>query len=426
LSTPEAVHTTPVVDVPGPTQAATPDPQRTGVVRSRLGGMPRQFWVLWTGTLVNRTATFVRPFLVLFLTGSEHVSLATAGGVLSVAGLGSMVSQPLGGFLADRHGRRWTLAGGMLGTAVSELLLGYSRNLAFTFVAAAVFGLLVDLYRPAAQAMVADLVPPRERPRAYGLIFWAVNLGFSIAMVLGGVLAQRGFIWLFWADALTCLAFALIVLRAVPETRPGRVSGQPSPSFRLVIGDRVMLALTCLALVYATVYNQATSGLPLAMRQAGLSATAYGLTVAVNGVVIVLVQPVTVSWLTRRDHSRVIAVGQLLVGLGFGLTQFASGVPEYMGTVVVWTLGEIATFTMTSALVADLAHPQMRGRYQGLLGLAWGGGALIGPFVGAWALEYAGGTWLWSGCAVCGVLVAAGQLALGPSIRRRRARLASA
>jgi len=64
------------------------------------------------------------------------------------------------------------------------------------------------------------------------------------------------------------------------------------------------------------------------MRQAGLSATAYGLTVAVNGVTIVLVQPVTVSWLTRRDHSRVIAVGQLLVGLGFGLTQFASGVPS--------------------------------------------------------------------------------------------------
>jgi MFS family permease len=114
------------------------------------------------------------------------------------------------------------------------------------------------------------------------------------------------------------------------------------------------------------------------------------------------------------------------VGLGFGLTQFASGVPEYMVTVVVWTLGEIATFTMTSALVADLAHPLMRGRYQGLLGLAWGGGALIGPFAGAWALEYAGGTWLWSGCAVCGVLVAAGQLAIGPSIRRRRALLASA
>jgi len=410
-----------VEGAPGPTAAPPAGPERAGALRSRLGGMPRQFWVLWAGTLVNRTATFVRPFLVLYLTGSEHVSLATAGAVLSVSGAGALVSQPLGGFLADRHGRRWTLVGGMLGTAASELLLGYSRSLALIFALAAVFGLLVDLYRPALQAMVADLVPPSDRPRAYGLIFWAINLGFSIAMVLGGVLAEHGFLWLFWADALTCTAFAVMVLRAVPETRPERGPGQSGPSFRLLLADRPMLALAGLALIYATVYTQATSGLPLAMQQAGLSAAAYGLTVAVNGVVIVLIQPLTVSWLTGRDHSRVIAAGQLLVGLGFGLTQLASGVPEYMATVIVWTLGEIATFTMTSALVADLAHRQMRGRYQGLLGLAWGGGALIGPFAGAWVLEYVGGVWLWSGCALCGVLMAAGQLALGPSIRRRRA-----
>ena len=390
-------------------------------MRARLGGMPRPFWVLWAGTLVNRTATFVRPFLVLYLTGGERLSLATAGAVLSVAGLGSLLSQPLGGFLADRHGRRWTLVGGMLGTAVSELLLGYSRSLAVTFALAGVFGLLVDLYRPALQATVADLVPPSDRPRAYGLIFWAINLGFSIAMVLGGVLAQSGFIWLFWADALACVVFALMVLRAVPETRPARSSDQPGPSVSLLLRDRPMLGIAALALVYSTVYTQATSGLPLAMRQAGLSAAAYGLTVAVNGVVIVLVQPLVVTWLTQRDHSRVIAAGQLLVGLGFELTQLASGVPEYMATVVVWTLGEIATFTMTSALVADLAHRQMRARYQGLLGLAWGGGSLAGPFAGAWVLQYAGGAWLWSGCAVCGVLMAAGQLALGPAIRVRRA-----
>ena len=399
-------------------------PTRSGALRSRLGGMPRQFWVLWTGTVVNRTATFVRPFLVLYLTGSLHVSLATAGAVLSASGFGSLVSQPLGGFLADRYGRRWTLVGGMLGTAASELWIGYSPSIAVTFMAAVVFGLLVDLYRPAIQAMVADLVPPADRPRAYGLLFWAINLGFSIAMVLGGLLAQRGFIWLFWADALTCVFFGLLVLRAVPETRPPRVAGRPGPTFRVVLADRPMLALAGLALVYASVYNQSTSGLPLAMRQAGLSAAAYGLTVAVNGVVIVLVQPLTVNWLTRRDHSRVIAAGQLLVGLGFGLTQVAGNVPEYMATVVVWTLGEIATFTMTSALVADLAHRDMRGRYQGLLGLAWGGGGLIAPFVGASVLQDVGGHWLWSACAVIGVLLATGQLALGPSIRRRRARVA--
>jgi len=394
-------------------------------VATRLGGMPRPFWVLWVGTLVNRTATFVRPFLILYLTGGLRLSLTTAGAVVSVAGFGSLVSQPLGGFLADRHGRRWALAGGMIGTAAAELALGYSRSLALTFVMAGVFGILVDLYRPAVQATVSDLVSPGERPRAYGLIFWAINLGFSIAMVLGGVLAQRGFIWLFWADAMTCVAFGLLVLRAVPETRPSTLPGQAGPSFRLVLADRLMLGIAGLALIYASIYNQATSGLPLAMQRAGLSAAAYGVTVAVNGLVIVLVQPLTVAWLSRRDHSRVIAAGQLLVGLGFGLTQLAGNVPEYMATVVVWTLGEIAVFTMTSALVADLAHRQMRGRYQGVIGLAWGGGGLIAPLAGASVLQHAGGTWLWSACAALGIVLFAGQLCLGPAVRRRRAALAA-
>ncbi len=126
-----------------------------------MGGLSGHFWVIWSGTLINRTATFVCPFLVLYLTGSEHQSLTTAGAVVSVAGFGSLVSQPVGGFLADRYGRRWTLAGGMMGTAAAELLLGYAPSLALTFGAAALLGILLDLYRPAVQAMVADLSLPR-------------------------------------------------------------------------------------------------------------------------------------------------------------------------------------------------------------------------------------------------------------------------
>ncbi len=414
----------PPAAAPGPEQ---PDPSwLRRALNARVGGLPRHFWVLWAGTLINRTATFVEPFLVLYLTESRHVSPATAGAVLSVAGFGSVVSQPLGGFLADHAGRRWTLAGGMAGTAAAELALGYSPSLAVTFVVAAIFGVLVDLYRPAVQAMLSDLVAPAERPRAFGLLFWAINLGFSIAMVGGGLLAQRGFIWLFWADALTCLVFGLLVLRAIPETRPQREPGHPDSSFTVALRDRVMLILVGLTLVYATVYMQATSGLPLAMARAGFSAAAYGVTVAVNGIVIVVVQPLVVSWLTRRDHSRVIAAGQLLVGLGFGATLFASSVPGYMATVVVWTLGEIATAALLSSLVADLAPRLLRGRYQGLMGLAWGGGALIGPFAGASVLQGAGAGWLWGGCAVLGALSAAGHLALGPAIRRRRAALGPA
>jgi MFS family permease len=403
------------------TAPAAPDPGRVRrAVRARVGGLPRPFWIVWAGTLINRTATFVEPFLVLYLTGSRHVSPATAGAVVSVAGFGSLLSQPLGGFLADHAGRRWTLAGGMASTAACELALGYAPNLVVTFAVAAGFGLAVDLYRPAVQALLSDLVSPDQRPRAYGLLFWAINLGFSVAMVGGGVLAEHGFIWLFWADALTCLIFGGLVVHAVPETRPAAEPGRRQASITVALHDRLILALTGLTLIYASIYTQAITGLPLTMARAGFEATAYGATVAVNGVVIIVVQPLVVSWLSRRDHARFIALGQLLVGMGFGATFFAASVPEYMGTVVVWTLGEIATAALASSLVADLAPRLLRGRYQGLVGLAWGGGGLIGPVAGSSVLQHAGAGWLWGGCTVLGAVAAGGYLGLGPAIRRRR------
>jgi MFS family permease len=59
---------------------------------------------------------------------------------------------------------------------------------------------------------------PRERIRAFGLLFWAANLGFSVSTVTGGVLAQHGYRLLFWLNAAASVTAALIVWRRVPET----------------------------------------------------------------------------------------------------------------------------------------------------------------------------------------------------------------
>src|SRR4051794_31100441 len=88
---------------------------------SRVGGLPGAFWALWSGSLVNRLGQFVLPFLSLFLTHSRGYSVAQAGAVLTAMGFGSALSQPLGGMLADRIGRRRTMAVGC-GTAAAALV----------------------------------------------------------------------------------------------------------------------------------------------------------------------------------------------------------------------------------------------------------------------------------------------------------------
>ncbi|MCK2220584.1 MFS transporter [Actinomadura sp. ATCC 31491] len=387
-------------------------------LRAQVAGLPRPFWALWGGTVVNRLGTMVMPFTGVYLTQSRGLSVAAAGLVMGVFGAGSLLSQPLAGTLADRIGRRATLSGGMLATAAALLALGYSATLPAILASMLVLGVVMDLYRPASSAMVADLVPPGERPRAYGLLFWGINLGYSVGMTAGGWLAGMGFLWLFWIDAVSSVVFAVLVWRAVPETRP-EGARESAGGFGAVLRDRVMVAFTLVVLGNALVYAQTMTMLPVAMTKvAGLSAAQYGLAMALNGVLIVVVQPLVSGWLGRRDPSRTFALGLAVMGAGFALTGYVTSTLGLAVTVAVWTAGEIVTAGIAGGIVAALAPAHLRGRYAGLFGLAWSAAAALAPLLGGPLLEL-GPRVLWWTIGAIGVVSAAGMVALGPAIRRR-------
>ncbi|WP_308198373.1 MDR family MFS transporter [Actinomadura terrae] len=412
-------------DAPVGTPPPPPSGRLAAFLRPRVGGLPRTFWFLWAGSLLNRLGTMVEPFMGLYLTTVRGLSLAEAGAVMAVIGAGSFAGQLAGGALADRLGRRATLTFATVGTGVAMLALGYAQSLPLIVAAALVFGLLLDMYRPASQAMVADLISPADRPRAFGLLFWAVNLGWAFAMVLGGTLAQQGFLWLFWIDALTCAAFGLLVWRAVPETRRPAAADTPPGGFGRVLRDRVMVGYVLIALVYTFVLMQSLTTMPLAMKEEGLGPRDYGVAFAANGILIIIVQPLVSAWLARRDHSLVMVAGFCLVGVGFGAMAFASTLAEYIASILVWTLGEIIAASVLQAVVADLAPPHLRGRYSGLYGMAWSAGFLLAPLGGTQLLDAGGGPALWLTCLALGLTAAVAQLALAPAIRRRQALLFS-
>lgn len=418
---------------PAPTPGAGGEPggvsagsrsRRGGRFNDLLGGLPRVFWWQFGGTLVNRLGSFVQPFLILYLTTQRGLSVATAGGVLTVYSAGSILSQPLGGWLADRVGRRVSLTGGLLAAAAAVTLLGLARPLPLVVVTAGMVGLCESLYRPASQALVADVVAPADRPRAYALLFWAVNLGYAVSTSAAGLLAQHGWWLLFAIDAGTTAAFALLLVRGTRGvTRPvvPVLEGQrPGRRTRDALHDRLLLAITVLTLAYATVYQQATFTLPLAVHDAHLPTTVFGLIMALNGIVIVVLQPPTLPLLRRWPRDRLLAGSMALVGIGFGLTAFCRTPWQFAATLVVWTIGEIGTAGTLTSIVTDIAPAELRGRYLGVSGLSWGTAALTAPLLGTSVYAHLGPDWLWAGCVLIGATCAAGQLALGPAISRRQ------
>jgi MFS family permease len=147
---------------------------------------------------------------------------------------------------------------------------------------------------------------------------------------------------------------------------------------------------------------------------------------AVNGVVIVLLQPFTVKWVMRWPQERVLAGACVLFGVGFGLNGLVRTAPLYAVAVAVWTLGEIAASPVSSALVAELAPPDLRGRYQGVFSMTWGVAAFLGPALGTFTMERLGARGLWAACLVVGLLLAGAHLAIAGPRRRALAQRAVA
>ncbi len=395
--------------------------------RSRLasfsGGLPATYWWLWTGMLVNRIGGFVVGFLGLYLTERRGLSVGEAGVYVSLYGLGSVAAGPVAGVLADRFGRRATMLGGLVLGGLGTMSLGFAASPAALAALALAVGFVGEIYRPAVHAAVADVVRPEERPRAYGLLYWAVNLGFTFGFALGGFLATVSWTALFVGDGATTLAFAALVWRRVPETRPAHLPVEPV--LRTIAGvaaplrDGVFASFLGLNFLLVLVFFQFGLALPVEMRSHGISPAGYGALLTLNGVIIVFLQPLSARRLARFDRSRVMAVAAILVGTGFGLNAFCRTVPAYAGAIVVWTLGEIANQPAAASLVADLAPTALRGRYQGAFSLSWATAATVASALGGAILARLGPGALWGGCFALGLLTAAGQLAAARARRER-------
>jgi MFS family permease len=378
-------------------------------------GLPRPFWVLFAGTLVNRVGGFVLIFLAIYLTEVRGLTPAQAGAAVAAYGVGAIGAGPIGGALSDRIGRRPTLVASLIGGGASMFVLGLMTGVAGITVAAIGTGLLYEMYRPVVSATIADLVPAEGRPHAYGLIYWAVNLGASVAALLGGVLAAHSYRLLFAADAITTATFGIVLWAALPETRPAA----PAPdrgdegAVHAILRARVFLAVCLLTLGFSLVFFQAFVGLPLDMRAHGISTSGFGGLLAINGILIVILQPLVGELVGDRKRTRVLALASLVLGVGFGLNAWVDTALGYAGAISVWTIGEILFAPASTSLVADLAPSHLRGRYQGAFAVVFTASFAGAPVMGGYVIEHAGASWLWIVCFATCALVAAGFFILG-------------
>ena len=379
--------------------------------RETLSGLPREFWWLWTSTLINRLGAFVATFMALYLTLDRGYSASYAGLVASLHGLGGVISSLVGGVMADRLGRRPTLLVAQVSTAVSVALLGFVEDPVTIAAVAFLVGVASNASRPAVQAMMADIVRPEDRVRAFSLNYWAINLGFAVSSTAAGFVAEVSYRAGFLVEAGMTFVCAVVVFLRLPESRPvqeTKAAREDSVGLGTVLRDRRFMGVVGLSFVVGLIFQQGAVGLPVAMGAAGFTPADYGLAIALNGVLIVALQIPVTRFIQHRDPQRLLVVSSVLAGYGFGLTAFAGSVGAFAFTVCVWTLAEIVHAPTQTGIVVRLSPAHGRGRYQGMYTMSWSVAALVAPVMSGLVIDRFGAEWLWGMCAVVGTAAGLG------------------
>lgn len=367
-----------------------------------LASLPGQYWILFGGTLVNRFGNFVMPFLVIYLKSRGHAE-GSIGLTIGAYGAGGLCAGIIGGYLADRIGRKPTMLISCAGAAMFMLVLSQAHGLASLMATTFMLGLSSGIYVPAAGALIADLIPPELRVRAFACQRWAVNIGFAAGMATAGFMAKHSFTALFVADVATTLVLGLTILfglRPVTAAKPEKGTEGWGHALAHMRGNVPFQLATAAAFLITLAFLQMSSSYSLQTTEgAGLDERTYGLLMALNGVMIGCMELPLISFLRRFPPVSTIATGYALIGIGMGINGLGASLPLLVASMVVFTLGEIISMPVSSGYMASLAPDHMRGRYQGVMSITWSCGTMAGPALGMMGYHFSPPL-LWAGVMV--------------------------
>jgi MFS family permease len=372
-------------------------------------------WVRWLvlGQFASSLGSLAWLFLTLYLVSARGLGTAAAGAAVGVYGVGVILGNLAGGSAGDRFGLRPTALVALTTSAACCLVLPWLPTVALVLVAGT-GGFAGGCARPLMSALVAGGLPTSRRREAIALSRSAMNAGAVLGPPLGALLSGRDFGLVFVLDGATTLLLVVIVALRVPAGRDARAGEGPSPSmWSAFVRDHALRRLLLGIVAVDTVYRLMYTVLPLQLRDSSVPIVGYALLLALNSVVIVLVEAPLALRLREHRAVAVISTGCVAVGVGFLVLAVAPGLAGATVMMLVVTGGEMLYKPTATAYAADLAPKGMLGRYQSAYSAASISGTLLSPVLGG-ALYQLAPALVWP--AACALALVAGWWIRGSSV----------
>jgi len=381
---------------------------------------PRQFWILFWGLLVNASGnSMVWPFLTIYLRQQLGVPLTTVTLLLTLNSITSLGATSIAGPIADRFGRKGVMVVSMVASSIIYISMINAGSLQFWAILMSLSGAANPIFRVGSNAMVADIIPEEKRSSAYALLRMITNLGVSIGPSVGGFIAAVSYSWIFGIAATTSSLFTMLIVLFVAETVPAseptttKDQGTSGMGYIQVLRDRPFLAFCSIYSIAAMAYVMMMVLLPVYGKENfGVIESQYGFIMATNAAMVVLFQYSVTNITKRYPDLLVMAIGALFYAVGVGSIAWGWNFPTFLLSMIMLTIGEMVAMPTSMTLTANLAPPDMRGRYMSVYTLTFGIGIGVGPVIGGFLNDQIAPIAIWYGGMILALLAMVGFISL--------------
>jgi MFS family permease len=370
---------------------------------------PGQFWLLFVGMLISTIgSSMIWPFLMIYVSKKLMLPLTQTASLMTINAIMGLIFSFIAGPITDRFGRKWVMVVSLLGTGLTYLYMSAAGTYLEFAITQCLMGALGPLYRVGADAMMADLIPPEKRPDAYSLMRMSNNAGVSIGPAIGGIIATQSYSLAFFIAAAGMVFYSALIGFKAKETLPeGAAESQKGKAlftgYRRIFHDREFMGFVSAFTLTSMLASLVWILLPVyANTNFHVPENQYGFIPTTNAIMVVAFQFLVTLVTKRFKPLMVMTVGTAFYALATGSVALFSGFWGFWTCMVIMTIGELILIPTASTFTANIAPPDMRGRYMSIFGLTWSVAFGIAPILGGFLNDQFSPRAIWYGGAVIG------------------------
>lgn len=352
-------------------------------------------WIILCGTIFARTASFMAmPFLALYLHNHLHASPLIIGLTLGVGPLFSTFGGLFGGYLTDRFERKTVIILTVFVWSFTFLGFAFTTSPSLFVVLNAINGLCRSFFEPGTQALMVDFTENNKKRRLFSVRYTAINIAAVIGPLLGVWISNMANASIpFMITGLMYAMYGVFLLfvlnRYQSQQQILKSKGHLGAIFMTIGKDKKLLLLIMGGVLISLGYSQFDSTLPQLVDlrvEDGVKLFSY---VIVANSITVLALQLPLSVLTEKiSIYKSLQIGIIIFSCGLLLFGVSENNWMFIGSMIIFSIGEIFCFPMMNALIEEIAPANQKGLYLGAAQLKNIGG-FIGPILGGWLLVIA-------------------------------------